>query len=191
MDDTVMRWLVVSCVVLACRVGLAGELVVPIPVQVEMLSKLVAFDRGFRDRVGSEAHVVVVEVPGNGESHRAAQQIRGRFVQQPNLAGVPLTLDILTYAGAAPLAASCAERKIHLVYLAPGFAEPEVRAIAKALDGVNVLTASAAASDVPAGSVVGFDLVEGKPKILVNLPQARKQGVVFAATLLSLARVVQ
>jgi len=191
MRDPVTGWLALTCIMALCRVAGGGELVVPVPVQVEMLSKLAGFDRSFRERAGSEARVLVVETPASGDSHRAAQQIRSAFIQQPKLAGVPVSLSMLSYTGPAALAGACAEHKANVVYLAPGFDEQDVRAIAKALVGVTVLTASAAASDVAAGAVVGFDLVEGKPKILVNLPQAQKQGVAFAATLLSLARVLQ
>jgi len=44
---------------------------------------------------------------------------------------------------------------------------------------------------VPRGIVLGFDLVGGKPKMLVNLGQARKQHVAFMAEVLKLAKVFE
>jgi hypothetical protein len=56
---------------------------------------------------------------------------------------------------------------------------------------VDVLTMGAVADYVPAGIVFGVDLISGKPKLLVNLTQARRQHVDFGAQLLRLARIYQ
>jgi hypothetical protein len=191
MSNGVKRWLSFVALLGLARGASAGELVVPVAIQVEMLGKLVGFDRGFKDRAGPQARVLVLEAPGRGESKRAAQQLKAALEKRETFGGLPQVSELATYLGPKELAAACGERHVALVYLAPGFTDDEVRAMAKALAGVNVLTAAAAASDVAAGAVVGFDLVEGKPKILVNLPQAQKQGVSFASSLLSLARVLQ
>ena len=47
------------------------------------------------------------------------------------------------------------------------------------------------AGDVPKGIVLSFDLVSGKPKIVVHLGQAKRQDVQFKAELLKLARVIE
>jgi len=39
------------------------------------------------------------------------------------------------------------------------------------------------------GAVIGFDLVSGKSKILVNLPQAKKQSVNLDSNVLTIATV--
>ena len=44
--------------------------------------------------------------------------------------------------------------------------------------------------DNPDGAVVGFDLEEGRPKIVVNLKRAKAQNVDFKAELLKFARIV-
>jgi hypothetical protein len=62
--------------------------------------------------------------------------------------------------------------------------------MATALVGVDVLTAGATRSFVREGIVVGFDLVGGKPKLLVHLGQARKQNVKLTARFLNLVEVV-
>src|SRR5438874_366246 len=55
---------------------------------------------------------------------------------------------------------------------------------------IALLTASAVASQVTLGIVLGFDLVSGKPKLLVHLGQARRQHVDLSAEVLKLMRVV-
>jgi hypothetical protein len=44
---------------------------------------------------------------------------------------------------------------------------------------------------VPAGIVLGFDLVSGRPKLVVNLSQARRQHVDFRAEVLKLMKVYE
>jgi len=56
---------------------------------------------------------------------------------------------------------------------------------------MRVLTAGAMTEYVSEGIVLGFDLVSGRPKILVHLEQARKQNVVLTAQLLKLAVIVE
>ena len=42
-----------------------------------------------------------------------------------------------------------------------------------------------------AGMVLGFDLVSGRPKLLIHVAQARKQNVSFPGSVLSLMKVHQ
>jgi hypothetical protein len=53
------------------------------------------------------------------------------------------------------------------------------------------MTVSAVGSDAERGIVLSFELVAARPTLVVNLPQARRQGVVFSSQLLRLARVIQ
>ena len=47
------------------------------------------------------------------------------------------------------------------------------------------------APHVPKGAVLGFDLVSGKPKLLVHLTQAKKQNAAFKAEALKLMKVFE
>jgi hypothetical protein len=61
--------------------------------------------------------------------------------------------------------------------------------MAEVSSGVDVLTVSAVPDYVPKGIVLGFDLVGGHPKMLVNLGQATRQHVAFTTDVLRLMRV--
>ena len=50
--------------------------------------------------------------------------------------------------------------------------------------------AAASATYVPKGCVLGFDAESGRPKLVVNLSQARLQKVAFKPEFLKLARVI-
>jgi hypothetical protein len=75
-----------------------------------------------------------------------------------------------------------------VVYVTPDF-DSELDALGRALGGVDVLTVSAVPDYVSRGVVLGFELVSGKPKILLDLPQAKRQNVDFSAAVLRLMKV--
>jgi hypothetical protein len=86
------------------------------------------------------------------------------------------------------VAAACRDRKLAIVYLTLGMND-EVSSIADALDGCDVLSVGADPSFVPLRTVLGFDVVSGKPKILAHLTQARRQNVEFKSDVLKLMKV--
>ena len=53
------------------------------------------------------------------------------------------------------------------------------------------MTVGAVGSYVKGGIVLGFDLVSGKPKLLVNLTQARRQHVDLSSSVLKLAEITE
>jgi hypothetical protein len=59
----------------------------------------------------------------------------------------------------------------------------------EALSGVDVLSVSPVPEYVEQGIVLGFDVVSGKPRLLVNLGQARLQHVALRAEVLKLMKV--
>jgi len=170
--------------------GSAEDVAVPVSLQAELVAKVAAYDKNFAARAGDRARVLIVVKPGNADSSRFGTHMESALRGVGTIGGLPHEESIVTYAGPAKLAATCKSTRASIVYLAPGFGD-EVPAIRGALDGVNVLSVAAVADEVPKGIVLGFDLVSGKPKILVQLTQAKKQDVAFKAELLKLARVYE
>jgi hypothetical protein len=160
---------------------------VPFAKQVELLAKVALYDRNFAARAGARVRAAVLLKAGNDTSERAA----GKIVQALSQAGFgDLGCDATTdrYEGASAVAAACKDRRLCLVYLTPGMTD-EAAGIADALDGADVLTVGADPAYVPLRTVLGFDLVSGKPKLLAHLTQARKQNVDFKAEVLKLMKV--
>jgi hypothetical protein len=167
----------------------ADEAVVPPGVQAELLVKVAAYDRNFAARAGARAQILVVSKAGDDDSARVAAALIKALGAQPTIAGLPHDEALLRFADAPALAATTRTKHAAVVYLASGFADAEVAAIAGALEGVDVLSVASVAAYVPRGAVLGFDLVSGKPKLLVHLGQARKQKVAFGAEILKLMQV--
>lgn len=172
------------------RTGRGDEAAVPVNLQAELVAKVAAYDRNLPARAGDRVHVVIVVKAKDDGSARFAKHLESALGGVERIAGLPHDELIVAYSNAKALADLCRAKKVAIVYLAPGLGE-EIGTIRAALEGVNVLSVSAVAADVAKGVVLGFDLVSGKPKIVVHLGQAKRQDVQFKAELLKLARVIE
>jgi hypothetical protein len=134
------------------------------------------------------AHLLILTKAGNWQSGQAATELKSAFSQVPRLGGLPHEEAIVPYASADALAQRCRNEHIAVVYLTPGF-DDDVEAIAGALSNGNVLTMSSDSGYVRKGVVLGVELASGKPKLSINLEQARRQNVNFTSDVLRLMNV--
>jgi hypothetical protein len=180
--------LLLVCALYAGHAGPAAAAALPITLQASLLAKVANYDRNFRKRAGDRVRIFLVTRAGHADSAAAAAQMAAALGRVPNIAGLPHDEFTHTYTRADALAESCKARRIAVVVLGPGF-EEDIEVIRRALDGLEVLTVSTVPDYVPRGVVLGFDVVSGKPRILVHLPQAKRQQVQFRADALSLMQV--
>jgi hypothetical protein len=179
-----------SVLVLAGLRGRAEEAILPIAIQVELLVKVASYDRNFQQRAGQRAQIFIFTKPGNGDSARLAAQVEAGLARAPEIGGLPHDETVTQYVGAAELAQLCRTQRAAIVFFGPGFRQ-DIPAIREALDGVDVLSVSAIPEYVEAGIVLGFDVASGRPELLVNLPQAKRQKVALRADVLRLMKVFQ
>lgn len=162
---------------------------VPYPLQAQLVSKLGAFDRNLPARAAGKARVLVLQKVGDAESARGAENVAKALAAIGQVGGIAAQVDIEGYSGPASLAQRCREKKLAIVFFSTGL-DAEMEGVGAALNGVDVLTVGATASNASRGTVVAFDLEEGRPKIVVNVARAKAQNVSFKAELLKLARIV-
>jgi hypothetical protein len=175
---------------LIAGVAAAEEVVVPISLQVELIAKVAAYDRNFAARAGDHVRVLILTKAGDAQSARVAGQIQSAFGATDTVAGLPHSEVVAAFTNGPELAAACQSKRYAIVYVTPGLAG-DLGAISKALSGVSVLSVTAVPEHVPNGIVLGFDMVSGKSKLLVNLTQARLQSVAFRAEMLKLMKVTE
>ena len=118
---------------------------------------------------------------GSNASARVAALAEKALGDIEAVGAIPHDCVTMPFSDAPALARAIKGRRIAIVYVTAGFAEADVEASAAALTGVDVLSASAVADRVRLGIVLGFDLVSGKPKLLVHLAQAKRQRVDLSA----------
>ncbi len=171
------------------REGRTQTVEVPIRLQAELLAKVVAYDRNYAERARGRATVLVLVKGGDAESARVGEQIKAELAVLADLGGLSHVEELVHYSGAASVAELVKSRGAAVLFLSVGLAD-ETSAIARALEGVSILSVASAASYVERGAVLGFEAESGRPKLVVNLEQARRQKVAFKPEVLKLARVV-
>lgn len=168
--------------------GQAGGEIVPLALQVKLCVKVIKYDKNFAKRARDRVRVGVLVDENLADSRHAASTLRRELEDAREIAGLPVSVELLQYADARALRGAVDGRRLSLLYLTPGFSN-RVSAITSSLDGADLLSVSAMAGDVPAGIVLGFDLVSSQPKLWVNLSSAQRQNVTFEPQALKLMKV--
>jgi hypothetical protein len=167
----------------------AQSVAVPAPVQAELIAKVCGYDKNYPARAGAKAIVLVTFQASSVESSRVAAQMMAALQDVAQIGRTAHAEQLLPFSDVASLASACRERHASILYVAPGL-EDQVPALATALDGTDLLTVAAVTHDVEHGIVLGFDIFEGRPKLLLNLTQARRQRVAFRPELVRLMTVI-
>jgi hypothetical protein len=160
---------------------------VPVRVQADLLVKVAAYDTALVARPG-DRRVLLFSNPDDVDGEAAPKRMKTELGTFERIAGRAHEEDLIRYSSARALVEACNKRDAAIAYLPPGLGG-KVAGIARALVGTQVLTVAARPEYVREGAVLGFDLVSGKPRLLVHLGQARKQKVDFKPELLRLAKV--
>jgi hypothetical protein len=190
------RWPILLSVTLAAaalfgeRVSRAELVAVPIELQAELLSKVAGYDRNMAARAGDRLQVLLVTNPSDTESTRFATRMQLALQAVSQIAGLPHDERVAPFSSAADLAQQCRARHIAILIVGPGLGD-QIPALRDALDGVDVLTVAAVPDYVEQGLILGFDVVSGKPKLLVHLTRARRQHVELKAEVLKLMKVFE
>lgn len=191
--DSARAWGAVAVAATLClsRELAAEEVAVPVSVEADLTAKVAAYDKNFHERAGKRARVLIVFKAGDVTSEKVAGQMQNALGAVATIAGLPHDEEVFAYADAPKLSQSCKDKHAAIVYLSSGFSNGDMDAIASAMNGSDVLTVASLARYVPHGAVLGFDLVSGKPKLLVHLTQARRQHVDFKSDVLKLMKVYE
>jgi hypothetical protein len=163
---------------------------VPSRIQASLTAKAAPFDRSLAIRAGIRVVVLVIARRRDAESQKVADEFEESMLAEGEVANLPVRTMRIDLEAPDRIVAEILSRRPTIVFFSAGFAE-EMPALATALSGVDVLTVAAEASAVAGGACLGFRLVSGKPHVLINLQQSRKQNVHFQAALLRLSTVTE
>jgi phosphoserine phosphatase len=169
---------------------MAAEVEVPIPMQVELMAKVVKYDRNAAARMENGCKLLIVRRANDNASSSAAKQVKTEIGKLDDIAGEVVSISEHDFVDAKTLMKKCEDGGADIVLFTPGLSDA-VPSIASAFSDTNLLTVSLLASDVNAGVVLGFALESSRPTIVVHLAQARRQSVDFSARLLAIAKVIE
>lgn len=162
---------------------------VPITLQVALLDRVLRYERSFAAE-SSPVSVLVVMRSSSPESVRVTSQLTAELQRVGALGGRPIEVVTLPYASEDGLRAAIASSSSRLVVLCPGLFDA-IDAIQAAAAGSGVIVVSTVGGYVDMGATVGFELRSARPRIAVNLAEARDQRLHFDAQFLRLTRVIE
>lgn len=162
----------------------------PIAVQAQIIARILPFERGFASRARGAVPMLVLEQSGNADSGSAAKQMVKALLDIGTISGKPIQVQTVIYTNAANLRSECTKRGVIAAYLTPGLGK-EVKAIAAALVGSGVLSVAAVEAYAANGAVLAVEVTSGKPRMSINLRQAKAQKLDFSSAVLRLAKVYQ
>ncbi len=166
-----------------------ADVSVPLKLQAQLIARIASFDRNFGPRSGGNALVLLIEKPGDAHSTHVVHALATALRELTDIGGLPKTIQIVDYQDAAALAQTVIRAKPAILYFSVGL-EGEMKAIARALNGLDLLTIGATGVFADGGANVGFDLEGSRPKLVINLETAKAQNVDLKAQLVKLAHVV-
>jgi hypothetical protein len=169
--------------------ALAVEPEVPIRLQVSLLDRVIPYDRKFALRVHGQLAVAVAVDTASADSDRIGALLQAELSSLSTLGGYAFSTTRLPLTNPQGLAEDCKRLKVGVLYLTPGIRD-SVGTLAAALSGLRLLTAGTLPEQVAQGMIVGAAVRSGKPRLLVNLTQARRQEVDFRADFLRMVEVV-
>jgi len=132
--------------------------------------------------------VLILTNPDRPDSLQAAALIESALRREPTIAGLPHSITSVPFAAVETLTAEVQRRSVSIVYLTPGL-DAHLEPICKALEPFGVLTVTTLSDYVRRCAVLGFQVVAGRPRILIHLLHAQRSGIRFRSDLLQLATV--
>ena len=168
----------------------ADEPTVPLQLQVELSSKIIEYVQEPALLSLDRIRIGIVVKASSPESMRAGAELKAAFDRVTRVGGRPLEPSVIEWSSARALSEQSRSRGLTLLYFTPGL-DAEIGPSAAALVGQRILTIGAVDSFVASGVVLGFELVSGHPKMVMNLRQAKKQDVVLRAAVIKLMRIIE
>lgn len=168
----------------------ADTVTVPLQLQVELCNKVIEYIQTPAVLSLDRIRIGIVVKSGSPESMRAGAELKAAFDRSVVANGHAHEQSIVEWSSARALAEQARSRNLTVLYFTPGL-DAEIASSAAALAGQRIVTVGAVDSFVANGVVVGFELVSGHPKMILNLKQAKKQEIVLRAAIIKLMRIVE
>jgi hypothetical protein len=164
---------------------------VPPELQAAIFSRVLAFDRALKDRVGKVVTIGILYAGGNEDSRQARQRMMRAFIDvQKDIQDLPSRLTSHDYHDPAHLTAWIDANEVDILYVTDGFESSldEIKAVAYAK---RLATLTPVRGYVERGLAVGVVAKGNRPQLVVNLPATKAAGMDLDPKALQLAEVIR
>ena len=182
----IRAWLVGAAVLAVAWAAWAGKLV-PVTLRSAIIIRSAGYERGFAERSGGA--VLAVVSSKSGASADDGRAMAGALAKANQIGG--RTTRVVQIESSGKTVAELRSQKAEIVYVAEGL-EGLVKDIPGQEGGISRIIVCANGADVGGvGCTLGVELVDDKPRIVLNLKQANAVGLRFQPEFLRLARIVR
>lgn len=159
--------------------------------QAKILLRALAYDRNLLARAGVSVTIGIVYRQDNPESVASKQDMREAFnaLSKLTLLGLPLRFTTVEYVSADHLKTEVASQGIDILFLTPGIAS-HLGPILALSHQAKIATITGETAYVQDGVAIGVALRDGAPKLVVNLPGSKEEGMSLSSELMRIAEVV-
>jgi len=166
------------------------DMPVPVSIQIPLLTKILAFDRTFSERVGEDFVIAIVYQSGFRASVLARNQVAEAAdkIAFGGAGQIPVRYVFVDVDQSRSWRWRLANSAADVIYVAPLRAF-DLSLITTASRSLDMITYTGVPGYVASGVAVGLDLFANRPKIVVNLAASYEEGCDFTSELLKLARI--
>jgi hypothetical protein len=172
-------------------IATAEDLPVPVETQLPLLLKVLTFDRNLQETMGDELVIAVVYQKRFRQSLliKEALERAAATTELTRVAGTPFRLAPVALDDPDLLEQSLIEVEADVLYIAPLRAIP-ISTVTDASRRLGVLTMTGVPDYINSGVSVAIEVARSRPRLVINLEAAEKEGADLSSRLLNLARVV-
>jgi hypothetical protein len=179
-------------------IGAAGvtaqDTPVPVDVQVQIMVKVLNFDRNLPERLSGRLAVGVLYQSRYRTSTNVGSEVCRTLAQLPKQAmgameSLPVTCVLIDLDQEPDLAEAVKRGRIQVLYVSPMRAY-RLEDVVKVSRAAQVTTLTGVPRYVESGLAIGVDMRGDRPEIMINLPASRAEGAELNAQVLKLARVL-
>lgn len=174
-----------------CPILLASqEMKVPMDLQVQLLMKILSFDRNLKTRVGTELVIGIIYQSKFSFSYNAKEEFLASVnrLPQKEIESIPIRVVPINIEDETKIDGAILNNDVDILYLTP-LSTVDVNKISEICQAKKILTIAGIPDYVESGIAVSLGIKGTKPKIIINLPAAQAEGSDFSSRLLNLADV--
>jgi hypothetical protein len=182
-----------GCVVLLTASRGATEESVPGNAQALLLLRSLGYDKSVKDRAhGGQVSILVVHKPGSSSSQDCQRELStaiGDAIKQMTVVGLPAAVNVLPYPK-GEIGDELKRLGPQAVYVCPGL-DAELSKISAAARQVSALSFTGTETYVRNGIAIGFVVRNGRPGLIVNVPESQAEGAQLESALLRVAELIR
>lgn len=160
-------------------------------IQFSRLMKTLVFERNLKSRTGDRLVLGILYKPSVPESEKSRNEIV-RLVKSSSrtIQGNLLTVVSVEFSQGADLGEACERMGVDVMFITP-MRSIDLKSITEVSRKKKIVTLTGVPEYASSGVAVGVEMELGRPKLIINLPQAVAEGCDFDSRLLKMARVLR